>query len=204
MSFYKKRILPYLIDLSMRGENLEKLRSRVIKNASGTVLEIGFGSGLNLPFYKNIEKLYALEPNDKLYDIGKHKIKYAHFPIQHLNSEAEKIPLENDSIDTIVSTWTLCSVSNQEKVLKEIRRVLKKDGRFIFIEHGKSENGIIQSLQNILTPCSKCISGGCRLNLDIENLISNAGFEIKNLKKFEEKSKPLGFMYEGIAVKKAP
>lgn len=201
MNFYNKHILPNFLDFSMRNKDMQKLRPSVVEKASGTVLEIGFGSGLNIPYYKNITKLYALEPNKKLYSLGKNRIAEAKFPTEYLPASAEKIPLEDSSIDCVVSTWTLCSISNPEIALQEIKRVLKTGGKFIFIEHGKSPNNFLFKLQYLLTPVYKKLSGGCHLNREIDKLTQDVGFKIEHLEKFQLKSKPLAFMYKGVVLK---
>lgn len=178
----------------------EKERSSIIKHASGSVLEIGFGSGLNLPYYKNVTKLYALEPSLELFTYAQDRIHNAAFPVDYIQASAEKIPLPDSSIDTIVSTWTLCTIPHPELALKEIARVLKPGGTFAFIEHGKSPQRIISQFQKILTPFSKCLAGGCHLNREIENLISEAGFEFITLEKFDQYSRLLSFTYKGVAM----
>lgn len=200
MSLYSKYILPRFLDFNMKQEDMEQYRPSVIEKASGIVLEIGFGSGLNLPYYKKIEKFYAVDPSTELYARAQERIAKVGFPIQYFPVSAEKIPLADNTIDTVVSTWSLCSVSNPELVLKEIRRVLKPEGKFVFIEHGKSPRRIIAKWQKILTPISKCIAGGCCLDRSIDTLIINAGFEIIELEKFQQKNKSLDFMYKGVAV----
>lgn len=202
MNFYQTHLLPKLLDFTMRRREMEKLRSDVITKACGTVLEIGFGSGLNLPYYTHISKLYALDPSLELYKLAKKRIKKVSFPIEYIQASAEKNPLTENSIDTVVSTWTLCSIPLLEPALKEIARVLKPDGKFIFIEHGTSPKKAVATWQKWLTPLSKRLAGGCHMDRKIDTLISDAGFEIQNLKKFQQTSTPLVFMYTGIAVPK--
>lgn len=201
MSFYSKHILPKFLDFSMKNKDMQNLRPSVVEQASGTVLEIGFGSGPNIPYYKNVTKLYALEPSKELYNLGKENISQAKFPIEYLNASAEKIPLVDNSVDSVVSTWTLCSIPHPEIALQEIRRVLKPNGKFIFIEHGKSPENLAFKIQKFLTPIYKRIAGGCHLDRDIDKLIQDTGFTIENLEKFQLKSKPLAFMYKGVGMK---
>ena len=184
----------------MKNRNLEHHRKEVVSEIAGTGLEIGFGSGLNLVYYKNITKLYALEPSQELYTMAHKDIANAGFPIEHIHASAEHIPLADNSLDFVVSTWTLCSIPHPEIALKEVFRVLKSGGKFSFIEHGKSPITLVSKIQNILTPLSKQIAGGCHLNRNIEKLILDAGFEIEKINKFSKKSKPLGFMYQGTAI----
>lgn len=184
----------------MGSEKLEVLRPDVIQNASGVVLEIGFGSGLNLPFYKNVSKLYALEPSLELYSLSSERIRSAPFPIEHLQASAEEIPLSENSIDSVISTWTLCSIPDLQAALKEIYRVLTPSGTFVFIEHGKSPQKFFARMQHMLTPISKCLAGGCHLDRDIDTFIREAGFTLQKLEKFPQKSKPLAYMYKGVAL----
>jgi len=186
----------------MRNKDLKQHRMDVVSELSGIGLEIGFGSGLNLLYYKNLTKLYALDPSEELYEIARKNIAKVSFPVEHIQNSAEHIPLPDNSLDFVVSTWTLCSIPQPEGALKEVFRILKNDGKFSFIEHGKSPKSLIYKIQNFLTPVSKRIAGGCHMNRDIENLILDAGFEIQNLEKFSKRSKPLGYMYKGIAIVK--
>lgn len=200
MSFYKNRLLPKFLNWVMKSKNLDRHRMDVVSGLSGTGLEIGFGSGLNLPYYKDITKLYALEPSQKLYEIAERNFNNASFAIEHLSNSAERIPLPDNHVDFVVSTWTLCSIPQPEVALREVSRVLKPGGVFSFVEHGKSPQQCISRVQSALTPVSKCVAGGCHLNRDIEQLVVNAGFRILKLKKISQKYKPLGFTYEGVAI----
>ena len=199
MNFYVRYILPKYLNRAMRGGGFKKHRSSVVGHASGIVLEIGFGSGLNIPYYKEVTKLYALEPSDGLFALSQEETKSYPFPIEHLRVSAEEIPLADDSVDSVVSTWTLCSIPHPEIALREIFRVLRPGGKFLFIEHGKSPRRIVFWLQRILTPISKHITWGCHMDRDMERLIIAAGFKIQEIEKFDHNFKPLGFTYKGIA-----
>jgi ubiquinone/menaquinone biosynthesis C-methylase UbiE len=201
MNLYSKYILPKFLDLTMKSSDMEKLRPSVIEGAHGVVLEIGFGSGLNLSLYQNVTKLYALEPSEELFTLGKDMISNTSFEVIHLNASAEEIPLPDESVDSVVSTWTFCTIPNPKKALSEIRRVLKPDGTFTFIEHGKSPSSGLSIIQHVLTPFSKVIAGGCHLNRDIKSIISSSGLQVKRLEEFEQKRKPLAHMYRGVAIK---
>ncbi len=183
----------------MKNSELARLRNGLVSKANGVVLEIGFGSGLNLPYYKNTSILYALEPSQEVFNIAKENINRAKFAIEHLKSSAEQIPLQDKSIDSAISTWSLCSVTDPERALREVRRILKPEGKFYFLEHGKSSKTFKTKLQDIMNPFSKCLLGGCNLNRNIEKLIIGNGFEIENIEKFDLKSKPLACMYRGTA-----
>jgi ubiquinone/menaquinone biosynthesis C-methylase UbiE len=202
MSFYKKYILPKYLNWAMKNKDFEQHRIDIVSGLSGTGLEIGFGSGLNLPYYKNVTKLYALDPSKELFEIAQENIASTPFLVEHLQNSAEHIPLPDNSLDFVVSTWTLCSIPHPEVALKEAFRILKSDGIFSFIEHGKSPKTFISKMQNLLTPLSKRVAGGCHMNRDIEKLILDTGFEMLRIEKFSQKTKPLGFMYKGTAVAK--
>lgn len=202
MNLYKKYVLPKYLNWAMKNKDLEQHRINVVSGLSGTGLEIGFGSGLNLPYYKNVSKLYALDPSKELFSIALKNSAPTSFSVEHLQNSAEHIPIPDKSLDFVVSTWTLCSIPHPEVALKEVYRILKSDGRFSFIEHGKSPKVFVSKLQNFLTPFSKRVAGGCHMNRDIEKLVLDSGFEMQNIEKFSQKSKPLGFMYKGTAVAK--
>ena len=130
------------------------------------------------------------------------KINLASFDVEYIQTGAENIPLPENSIDTVISTWSFCSISNPELALKEISRVLKTNGKFIFIEHGKSPGKTAARWQKLLTPVSKCLAGGCHMDREIDKLINNAGFEIQKLEKFRQRFNFLTFVYKGIAITK--
>jgi len=202
MNFYNKYILPKCLNWAMKNKSFERHRKDVVSELSGMGLEIGFGSGLNLPYYKTVTKLYALDPSEELYDLAQKNITSVSFPIEHIRASAENIPLPDNSLDFVVSTWSLCSIHNPEIALNEVFRVLKPNGKFSFVEHGKSPKSFVFKIQNFITPISKRVAGGCHMNRDIEGLVLGAGFDMQRIDKFTEKSKPLGFMYKGIAIAK--
>ncbi len=200
-SVYGKYILPHLIHHAMKSEDIEKEREQLIPYATGVTVEIGFGSGLNLPFYKGVTKLYAVDPSNELWKLAEKGIKKASFPVEFIQTGAEKLPFRDQSINTVVSTWSLCSVTNPEKVLNEIRRVLKPTGKFILIEHGKSSKPYVAAWQVRLTPIWKIFAGGCHLDRDVVELLTQAGFQGVNLhREYEKRSRPkfLQYLYKGI------
>jgi len=184
----------------MAREDFKQHRRGVVADMSGIGLEIGFGSGLNLPYYRNITKLFALEPSRELFELAQKNISAVSFPVEQVQASAEQILLCDGSVDFVVSTWSLCSIPCPEIALKEVARVLKPGGTFSFIDHGRSPKPSISMLQTVLTPVTRCCAGGCHLNRDVEQLVVNAGFKIQKLEKFVINSKPLIFMYKGSAV----
>lgn len=197
MSLYEERVLPYLIALVMRNKQLAEYRARVVPAAEGRVLEIGIGSGLNLPFYSaQTSEIIGLDPSPRLLDMAGRRSDSATL----LAGSAEAIPLDNRSIDTVVTTWTLCSVPNIDKAFGEIRRVLKPGGRLLFVEHGLSPDKGIRWLQDALTPMWRRLGGGCHLNRNMSELIRQAGFDIEKLESgYMRGPNPVTYMYEGSA-----
>lgn len=185
----------------MSSPEFNGTRKNVVKDARGTVLEIGFGSGHNLPFYTGVDHLYALEPSEELYAYAKERIANVVFPVTHLSSGAEDIGLPDASVDTVVSTWTLCSVADITQSLKEIKRVLKPGGRFFFAEHGVSQQSLWRMFQKIVTPFSRHCTGNCHLDRDIEKAICEAGLVINDIQKVKEDGRPLMVSYRGVAKK---
>src|SRR5258706_6901959 len=182
MGLYRSMILPKLCDFAMRNRALQPYRERVIARAEGRVLEIGAGSGLNLPLYgPRVSELFALEPDPKLRDMAEIKAKEAIRRVRFLDASAESIPFDDRSMDTVVTTWTLCTIPNASRAVKELRRVLKPDGRLLFVEHGLSPEQRVQSWQNGLPPIWKRIGGGCHLNRPIKSLIESGRFELPML-----------------------
>ena len=179
-----KFIQSYLLHFACSSKRIMKQRSKIISKAKGKVLEIGFGSGLNLPFYnkKNINKIIALEPSDEMQKIAFSKIKKSKIHVEFLTTFAEDIPLDSNSIDTVVCTYTLCSIFNSKLVLKEIKRVLKKNGKLLIIEHVKSPDYKVNRFQNLINPFWKFLAGGCNLNCDTKKELDETGFDINLIK----------------------
>jgi ubiquinone/menaquinone biosynthesis C-methylase UbiE len=200
MSFYRERVLPRLVHMSMRHENFVPYRQRAVAQARGRVLEIGVGSGLNLPRYEAATHVIGLEPSTRLLGMARAVAGGLARSIELVEGVAEDLPVPNHSIDTIVSTWTMCTIPDLARALNEMRRVLKADGRLVFVEHGRSTDHRVVRWQDGLTPIWKRIGGGCHLNRPIDHLILAAGFRIEQLQVgYMEGPKPMTFMYEGVA-----
>src|SRR6266536_394507 len=165
MGLYQDRILPWLIDLAMRQSRLAEYRGRVVPAATGRVLEIGIGSGRNLPFYgSGVSRVIGLDPSPQLLRMAQDSARDRSLPLELIEGSAETIPLDDRSVDTIVTTWTLCSVPDAQRALQDMRRVLKPAGRLLFVEHGRAPEPRVQWWQGHLTPAWKHLSGGCHLN----------------------------------------
>ena len=201
MGFYSDIILPRLCDLAMRNKQLVPYRERVIGAAEGRVLEIGVGSGRNLPFYRPpVREVLALEPAPRLIAMAQSASRASSMPVTFLEASAEAIPLDEHSVDTIVTTWTLCSIPEAATALADMRRVLRQGGKLLFVEHGLAPDEGVRRWQDRLTPAWRCISGGCHLNRPIRSMIEAAGFRIDRIETgYMPGPKPMTFMYEGSA-----
>ena len=201
MGFYQNQIVPRLINLSMRQRNLAAYRHRVVPAAEGRVLEIGVGSGLNLPFYtQKAELVMGLDPSPKLLSMARRAARPASIPFDFIEGSAEAIPLEDGSVDTVVTTWTLCSIPDASRSLHEMHRVLKPAGRLLFVEHGRAPEPNVRRWQDRLTPVWKRVGGGCHLNRAIGTLVESAGFQFERIETgYMRGPRPMTFMYEGSA-----
>lgn len=200
MSFYRERVLPQLVHRSMRQATFEPYRRRVAEQASGRVLEIGVGSGLNLPLYEAATHVIGLDPSTRLLSMARTAAGELGRSIELVEGSAESIPLPDHSVDTVVSTWTMCSIPEVARALSEMRRVLKPEGRLLFAEHGRSPEPRVVRWQDRLTPVWKRIGGGCHLNRPIDQLIRDAGFRVQHLQTgYMKGPRPMTFMYEGVA-----
>jgi ubiquinone/menaquinone biosynthesis C-methylase UbiE len=182
LGIYGRLILPRLIHAGMRHRRLEPLRARQVAEAHGRVLEVGIGSGLNLPFYRrDIDEVIGIDPSVELLAMARRHTAWLHFPVKLLHGPAEALPIEDGSIDSVVMTWTLCSVAEPGRVLAEIRRVLRPGGALVFVEHGRAPERRVRRWQDRLTPAWRRLAGGCHLNRPIAPLIEQAGFTLGEL-----------------------
>ncbi len=203
MSFYEKKILPKVLDLLCGSSPINYQRKKIVPKVSGNILEIGIGSGLNLPHYNvsNISNITALDPAEELTDIAKKRISELDLDIDVINCGAEEIPLESKSFDSILVTYTLCSIENLDDSMREIRRVMKDDGTLFFCEHGIAPDLKTKNWQNRINPIWKRLMGGCNINRDIPEIISNSKLEITDLETMFLPGTPriAGFNYWGTA-----
>ena len=204
-SWYEKFFLPKLCDKCCSTKPINYQRNKVVPLAKGIVLEIGIGSGLNIPFYNknNIEKIIGLDPSEELNFLANKVAKKNNIEIDFIISGAEDIALPDNSIDTILITYTLCTIPDLDNSMAEIKRVLKSDGKFIFCEHGIAPDQNIVKWQTRINPIWKALMGGCNINRNIPKIISDGGFDITNINEMYLPSTPkiVGYNYWGIAEK---
>lgn len=205
MGFYSNVIIPFFYDYSMDSKKINEGRKSILNKITETeILEIGFGTGINLKFYpQSVKKIFGVDINNGMLEQAKKKIDNGKIEIELINQSSELLPFPENSINAIVSTYTLCSIKEINLAIKEIYRVLKPGGHYYFLEHGLADNPKTQKWQNRLNPIQNFWADGCNLNRNIKELISKEGFIFKELNTYYQKGnlKYLSYMYEGIAVK---
>lgn len=205
MGFYDERILPHVIDKACSVGQVMKLRSQLVPHATGTVLEVGMGSGTNLEFYNpdRVDLVFGLEPSEGMRRKARDNLHRSPVPVQWIDLPGEKIPLTDSSVDTVLLTFTLCTIPDHRAALEQMWRVLKPGGELLFLEHGESPHTTTRKWQHRITPGWKKIAGGCHLNRPIDALIREAGFTISELENFYMPKAPsiAGYLYQGRAHK---
>lgn len=203
MGVYADRILPQFMDRVMRNEEFGRIRARVAENLSGEVLEIGFGSGLNVRYYPAaVDRVLAVEPAMKGRELAERRIAAGKVPVEYVGLDGQQLPVPDGSVDHVLTTWTLCTIPDVDLALAEIRRVLRPGGALHFAEHGRSPDLKVARWQDRLTPIQRRIAGGCHLNRSIGELVGSSGLELTSLTNYYvESPRPLGYMYEGVATK---
>lgn len=201
MGFYRDHVVPRLIDFAMRQQALRAYRERTVADATGRVLEIGAGSGLNLPLYGFAARsIVAVEPSPQLIRLAARRAVMAKVPIEFVEGSAEALPLADASIDTVVTTWTLCSIPDVARALREARRALRPGGALLFVEHGRAPEPGVRRWQDRLDPLWSRLAGGCHLNRPIDQLLREAGFRLDQLDNFRLPGpRTHTFLYQGRA-----
>ena len=183
MNLYEKYLLPRIIHYICGMKPSMRQREKIVPLATGRVLEVGAGSGLNLPYYPSgcVEKLWALDPCEEIWALAEAAIRELEFPVEFVCSPAEEIPLDSQSMDTIVVTHSLCTIPEPRTALGEMRRVLRPGGRLLFCEHGAAPDAAVRRWQDRLNPLWRGLGGGCNLNRDIPAMLEGGGFEIQEI-----------------------
>ena len=202
MGIYQRNILPHLLDFAMRHKALVPIRLRVVGAARGRVLELGVGSGLNLPLYgTSVASVTGIDPSAALLRMAQNRAGSAAVPVALLQASAEDMPIASASVDSVVTTWTLCSIPDAVQALREARRVLKPGGTLLFVEHGRAPEPVVARWQDRLDRPWGAIAGGCHLNREIDALIAQAGFRIERLSHERIPGPPTHtYLYEGVAI----
>jgi ubiquinone/menaquinone biosynthesis C-methylase UbiE len=201
MGIYSSVVLPRLINLAMQTAAMDRERARWIPLAIGRVIEVGFGSGLSLRHYSaDVARLDAVDPSRELWNLATRRCAQSRVQVTFTPGSAEALSFEDGVFDTAVVMWTLCSIPDPTRALHEIRRVLRPDGRLIFVEHGRAPEASTRRWQSRITPIWKRIAGGCELGRDIAGLLTDAGFEFGTLETgYSEGPRPFAFLYKGVA-----
>lgn len=201
--FYDRHIAPWLVHGACSLGVITEQRQKVVPLAEGDILEVGIGSGLNIPHYDadKVKSVIGVDPDPKMYEIGRSRRENAEFPLEVLKESAEKLSLESESIDTALVTYSFCTIPDPASALSEIRRVLKPTGRLLFCEHGRSTNPGTARWQDRLNPFWKRLAGGCNINRDMSGLIRGAGFSLETIENYSLPGTPgfVGFHYRGSA-----
>ena len=204
MGIYSRLIFPRLCDWAMRTPRIERLRREVLAKANGEILEIGFGTGLNLGHYpEHVRRLTAIDPGVGMSRLARHRIEQSPIDVDLRVQTADEVPFDDGRFDCAVTTWTLCSIRDARRAIGEIGRVLKPGGQFLFLEHGLSEEPSVQRWQRRLSPLQRRLADGCRLDVDIEALVRSGAFREVQVERFLLEGTPriVGSMYRGVAVK---
>ena len=203
MGFYDDRVLPHIINVVMNTKQTRAIRARVCADLKGEILEIGFGTGHNLPFIPaSVTRLLAVEPSGRSVELARERIEASPVGVEVVGLDGQRLPVGDASVDAVLCTWSLCTIPDAVAAVREARRVLRPGGTFHFIEHGRAPDSGVRRWQNRLNPLQNRIAGGCHLNRDIAGLVEAGGLHITKLERYYNSGEPkvFGAMYEGIAV----
>ena len=206
MSWYGDKVLPRCINVVMNTAQNRRIRQRVCAGLQGEVLEIGFGTGLNLPHVPpSVTRLYAVEPAALAVGLAAERIEASPVPVAVIGLDGQRIPLPDGSVDMALSTWTLCTIPDAVAAVREVRRVLRPGGELHFVEHGRSPDAPVRRWQDRLNGMQNRLAGGCNLNRDIRGLVEAGGLSVSRLDTFYAKGEPkaFGYLYEGVATRES-
>jgi len=205
LAIYGDHVLPRMINVLCGLKMNDPLRQRVCDGLEGDIVEIGFGSGLNIPFYPaSVTRVSAVEPADIGWKLARKRLEATQVPVERSGLDGQSLPFPDDSFDTALSTWTMCTIPDIDTALLELRRVLKPGGRLHFIEHGLAPDKPVQRWQHRLEPVQKRIFGGCHLTRPIVPLLKNAGFTIRDVDEFYEDGAPKFLAADSLGVALSP
>lgn len=204
MGIYTERLLPRLIDITMRGRQFAEIRARVAAGLGGRVVEVGFGSGLNVPHYpRGVTEILAVDPSGAARRLAAERIAASSVPIGFVALDGQELPLPAASVDHVLSTWTMCTIPDLDRALAEVNRVLRPGGTLRFVEHGLSPDPRVTRAQARLTPIQRRLAGGCHLNRPIDEHVRRSGLELVRLTNYHMRGpKAFGYTYEGVAAKR--
>jgi ubiquinone/menaquinone biosynthesis C-methylase UbiE len=203
VGFYADQVLPRLTNLLLANDEFKKVRARVAAPLSGEILEVGFGSGLNVPFYPPaVRRVLAVDPATVGRKLAAQRVAASSVPVEYVGRDGQTLPLEPESVDHVLITWTMCTIPAIDQALREMHRVLRPGGEVHFAEHGRSPDPQVAAWQERLNPLQRRWAGGCNLNRPIDRLVAEAGFEMTRLETFYVQGPRLtGYTYEGVATK---
>lgn len=203
MGLYDKYVLPRFINCACGAKPIMRQRAKVVPEATGTVLEIGIGTGLNLPYYESdkVQRLIGLDPSEESWALAAERAAHLDFDVEFIGLPGEQIPLQEDSVDTVLVTYALCTIPDPVAALRGMARVMRPGGKLIFCEHGRAPDASVRKWQDRINPFWRRIAGGCNLNRDIPALLDEGGFAVDNLEEMYLPSTPrfAGFNYWGSA-----
>ncbi|MGH8987812.1 MAG: class I SAM-dependent methyltransferase [Acidimicrobiales bacterium] len=203
MGFYQEQVLPRFINVAIGGRDFARIRQRVAADLAGEVLEVGFGSGLNVPHYPPaVRRVQAVDPATVGRKLAAERVASSPVLVEYVGADGQSLPLDSTSVDHVLVTWTLCTIPDARRALREIHRVLRPGGELHFVEHGRSPTPEVARWQDRLTPLQRRMFGGCHLNRPIDALVADAGFESRRIENYYMRGpKALGYMFEGVAAK---
>lgn len=203
MGIYQDHVLPRVTDVALRGKELTRLRAAACAGLEGEVVEVGFGSGRNVPHYPSaVTRVRAVDPATTGRKLAAGRVAASPVPVEYVGLDGESLPIDDGSVDHVLTTWTMCTIPDVERALAEVRRVLRPGGVLHFVEHGRAPHESVRRWQDRLDPLQQRLFGGCHLNRPIDDLVRGAGLQIAALDTFYAKGpKPFGHMFQGVATK---
>jgi ubiquinone/menaquinone biosynthesis C-methylase UbiE len=202
VGFYGDRVLPHVINVVMNTKQTRKVRARVCEGLAGDIVEIGFGTGHNLPFMPSaVTRVRAVEPAQRSVRLAAERIAASGIPVDVVGLDGQQLPLPDECADAVLCTWSLCTIPDAVAAVEEMRRVLRPGGSLHFVEHGRAPDARVRTWQDRLNGIQQRIGGGCHLNRDIPTIVEAGGFIIKQLETYYSpgEPKPFGYLYEGRA-----